>query len=54
MITNLKSNTNFIKLNTKTAKIPPSKNKKEENNYLKKKDYGNVPSYLNKIKEKIN
>ncbi len=53
VVTNLKSNVNFIKLNTKTAKIQHIRKEKQSVDYLRKKNFGKVPQYLNKIKTKI-
>ena len=46
----LKSNKNFIVTNAIENILSVSKKPEEHSDYLKKKDYGQVPDYLDKIK----
>ena len=49
----LKSNKNFIVTNAIENILSTAKKNEEQADYLKKKDFGKTPDYLNKIKENI-
>ena len=49
----LKSNKNFIVTNAIENILSVAKKGEEPVDYLKKKDFGRTPEYLNKIKENI-
>ena len=52
-IMGLKSNKNYILTNAVENILSNPKMKSDEENWLKKKNYGEVPRYINKIKEHI-
>lgn len=49
----MKSNKNFIVANAIENILSVAKKKEEEPDYLKKKDFGRAPDYLNRIKDNI-
>ena len=53
-IMNQRSNRNFIIANAVENILSTAKRAPEKENWLKKKDYGNVPEYILDVKENIN
>ena len=49
----LKSNKNFIVTNAIENILSAAKKSEEAEDWTKKKDYGQIPHYINKIKENI-
>jgi hypothetical protein len=49
----MKSGKNFIVTNAIENILSVAKKNQEPENYLKKKDYGQVPEYIEKVKENI-
>ena len=49
----MKSNKNFITSNAIENILSSAKKNPEEENWLRKKDYGRNPEYLNKVKENV-
>ena len=49
----VKSNKNFIVTNAIEKILSTSKKAPEPTNYLRKKDYGETPDYINHIKDNI-